>query len=171
LVTVKGNQPKLMQQFHDALAEQTPLSVAESLDTSHGRQVKRVVQVFAAPPAVAALWKQAQSLVVVERSGVREDHPFETTSFYLSSLPPNALELGLGIRAHRDIENGLHWVRDVVFKEDAAPFVDLRTALNWSLIRTIALNLFRANGYPSLTRAIRLLGNDLCGLLSLLTKN
>ena len=160
-----------MQQFQDALADQTPLSVDESLDSSHDRQVKRLVQVFAAPPAVTALWKQAQSLVVVNRSGLREAHPFETTSFCLSSLTPNALELGLDVRRHRDIENGLHWVRDVVFKEDAAPFVDLRTALNWSLMRTIALNLFRAKGYPSLTRAIRLLGHDLCGLLSLLTKN
>ena len=66
------------------------------------------------------------------------------------------------------IENGLHWVRDVVFQEDAAPFTHKTPALNWSVLRSITLNLFRAHGYHSLTRAMRLFSHDLLLLLSLL---
>lgn len=171
LVTVKDNQPKLKQQFEQAIAQQTPLSVDESEDHSHGRQVHRAVQVFQASPELGRIWTKAQSLVVVYRQGWREGHAFETTSFYLSSLQTSAWELGLGIRQHRDIENGLHWVRDVVFQEDAAPFTAKPAALNWSVIRSIVLNLFRGSGHSSLTKAIRLLGHDLPQLFSLMTTN
>jgi predicted transposase YbfD/YdcC len=55
----------------------------------------------------------------------------------------SAMEAALGVRQHRDIENGLHWVRDVVFQEDAAPFADFTPAINGSLLRSIALNLIK----------------------------
>jgi predicted transposase YbfD/YdcC len=171
VVTVKGNQPKLVQQFQAAIAQQSPHSEDASSDYSHGRQVNRRVQVFAAPETLRQTWAQAASLVVVYRTGVREQKPFATTSYYLSSLSISAIELGLGIRQHRDIENGLHWVRDVVFEEDAAPFREVAPALNWSVLRTIGLNLFRSWGEESLTKAIRRWGHDLVQLLSLLTTN
>jgi predicted transposase YbfD/YdcC len=109
--------------------------------------------------------------VVVYREGIREQTPFQTVSFYLSSLSATAVEFGLGIRQHRDIENGLHWVKDVIFEEDDVPFSEFTPALNWSTIRGFVLKLFRGNGYASLTKAIRVLGNDLSRLLSLLTTN
>jgi predicted transposase YbfD/YdcC len=169
LIAVKGNQPKLMQQFQSACAEMTPHSQTVELDNSHGRQVERTTRVFAAPPALATTWPQARSLVVVERQGTREGQTFATISYYLTSLNLSAMAAALGVRQHRDIENGLHWVKDVVFGEDAAPFPHFSPALNWSVIRSIALNLFRSHGYHSLTTAIRLLGHDLLQLLALLT--
>lgn len=171
LITVKGNQPKLMQQFQDACAQMTPHSQTVELDTAHGRVVQRTTQVFAAPPALAQTWSEAHSLVVVYRQGRREGHSFATTSFYLTSLSLSALEAALGVRQHRDIENGLHWVRDVVFQEDAAPFAQMTPALNWSVLRSITINLFRSHGYHSLTSALRLFAHDLVPLLSLLTSN
>jgi predicted transposase YbfD/YdcC len=160
-----------MQQFQAAVNHQVPISQTEAPDLSHGRQLTRRVHVYRASPQLSQTWKNAQSLVVVYREGIREQTPFQTVSFYLSSLSATAVEFGLGIRQHRDIENGLHWVKDVIFEEDDAPFSEFTPALNWSTIRGFALNLFRGNGYPSLTKAIRILGNDLSRLLSLLTTN
>jgi predicted transposase YbfD/YdcC len=171
LVCVKRNQPKLVQAFEEVLSHQLPLSQSESVDHSHGREVTRQVRVFAAPEQLKTTWAKAQSLVVVNRTGTRNHQPFATTSYYLSSLSLTALEFGLGIRQHRDIENGLHWVKDVIFQEDNAPFPELTPALNWSMIRSWTINLFRRNGYPSLTKAIRILGNNLLKLLSLLITN
>lgn len=171
LIAVKGNQPKLMQQFHDACAHLIPDSQTVDLDTSHGRVVQRTTQVFAAPPTLAQTWPGANSLVVVYRQGSRAGYTFATTSFYLTSLSLSAVEAALGIRQHRDIENGLHWVKDVVFQEDGAPFTQITSALNWSLLRSVAVNLFRAHGYHSLTSAIRLLAHDLVQLLCLLTSD
>lgn len=171
LVTVKGNQPKLVEQFQQAIEQTVPVSESATLDLTHGRTVQRQVQVFAAPKVLAQTWTKAQSLVVVYRSGMRDQQSFSTTSYYLSSLTTEAVTFGLGIRQHRDIENGLHWVKDVVLGEDAAPFAQFTPALNWAVLRTIALNLFRSNGYASLTRGIRLLQHDLAKLLSLLRTN
>ena len=171
MIAVKGNQPKLMQLFETALRDLTPHSQYLDFDTSHGRRVQRSVKVFAAPRSLCQSWSKAESLVVVHRQGVRENQAFERTSFYLSSLSLSAREAHVGIRNHRDIENGLHWVRDVVFQEDKAPFKQVAPALNWSALRSIALNLFRSHGYHSLTSAIRLFRDDLPSLFSLLKTN
>jgi len=157
-----------MQHFQAACAQMTPHSQTVDLDTSHGRVVQRTTQVFSAPTTLSHTWPEAKSLVVVYRQGTREGRTFATTSFYLTSLSLSAIEAGLGVRHHRDIENGLHWVRDVIFQEDAAPFTHKTPALNWSVLRSITLNLFRAHGYHSLTRAMRLFSHDLLLLLSLL---
>lgn len=69
------------------------------------------------------------------------------------------------------IENGLHWVKDVVFGEDDAPFGQHTPATNWSVIRNFVINLFRQHGYHGITKAQRLLGHDLDALFSLMTMN
>lgn len=171
LVGVKGNQPKLKRVFEEALAHEVPLCQGIEVDSSHGRQVQREVKVFQAPAELAELWAGAQSLVVVERRGHRDGHEFDTLSFYLSSLGASAFEFAQGIRGHRDIENGLHWVRDVVLQEDAAPFRCKTPALNWSILRSFTINLYRANGYQAIATAIRRFRDDLQKLFSLLLMN
>lgn len=72
------------------------------------------------------------------------------------------------IRQHWGIENRLHWVKDVIFGEDAAPFSNSNAATNWSIIRNIAINIARMSGYDSLTKAERFLAHDIDKLFSLL---
>ena len=64
---------------------------------------------------------------------------------YLSSarLPPEAL--AAAIRNHWRVENGLHWVLDVVFREDASRVRERNAGTNLALLRKIALNLVRAD--------------------------
>ena len=64
---------------------------------------------------------------------------------YLSSaeLPPVAL--AAAIRNHWRIENGLHWILDVGFREDASRIRERNAARNLGLLRKIALNLARAD--------------------------
>jgi len=113
-------------------------------------------------------WVGLPSLVQVERIGIRGGKPYQQTSYYISSLVTSALEFAQGIRGHWGIENRLHWVKDVLFREDAAPFKDYNAATNWSFIRTIAINIARMCGYDSLTKAERFLAHDIDKLFSLL---
>ena len=49
--------------------------------------------------------------------------------------------VGRAIRTHWDIENALHWVLDVTFREDDSRVRDRRAARNLAVLRRIALNL------------------------------
>lgn len=172
LVGVKGNQPKLMNQFHLLAAQQTACASDIQWERTRDREVERIVKVYRPTMAdIDPAWQQVQSLVVVQRHGQRAGVPFDHVSYYLSSLPPNAPLLALGIRGHRLIENRLHWVKDVVLGEDSAPFSSPNAATNWSIIRSFNLNLLRRRGYRSITKALRLLRHDLDQLFHLVTMN
>ncbi|NJL23352.1 MAG: transposase [Leptolyngbyaceae cyanobacterium SM1_3_5] len=108
---------------------------------------------------------------MVRRRGTREGKDFDKLSDDLSSLAVDAVEFGSGIRGHRLIENGLHWVKDVVFGEDGDRFAADNAATNWSTIRSFDLNLLRRRGDRAISHTLRLLRHDLDALFPLLTTN
>jgi predicted transposase YbfD/YdcC len=63
--------------------------------------------------------------------------------YYLSSLEANAENIGSAIRSHWGIENSLHWVLDVQFREDQARNRKNHSAENMAIIRHMALNLLK----------------------------
>src|SRR4029077_3528201 len=69
----------------------------------------------------------------------------DLSAFSVSSLPPNARRLGTAIRGHWSIENGLHWVLDVVFREDARRLYDRMAAENVAFLNRLALSLLRGD--------------------------
>jgi predicted transposase YbfD/YdcC len=166
VITVKKNQPTLHQALDTQSISTPPKSVHTYHDSRHGRQVQRTLQVFDPPETLDPTWVEVKSIVRVDRSGTREGKPFSETLFYISSLDLKAAAFNQLIRQHWQIENRLHWVKDVVLREDDHPFCGGHACANMGIIRTIALNLFRLNGWDSITRAIRTLAHDLPALLS-----
>ena len=63
---------------------------------------------------------------------------------YISSRALDAAAFADGVRSHWAIENGLHWVLDVEFKEDQSRLRRGHGAKNMALVRHFALNLVRA---------------------------
>jgi predicted transposase YbfD/YdcC len=74
-------------------------------------------------------------------------------------LVENAQNFAEKIRGHWKIENQLHWVKDVIFKEDTLPITDFQAVSNLSILQTIALNLFRNLGFLSITEGQRWLNH------------
>jgi predicted transposase YbfD/YdcC len=105
------------------------------------------------------------------RQGTPDGQEFDCMSYYLSSLCADAMTFSCGIRGHRQSENGLHWVKDVVFGEDAARCSAFNAATNWSIVRHIVINLLRSNGYRSLTTALRFIRHDIERLFTLMRIN
>lgn len=171
LVGVKANQPRLMQAIEQIAQQQSPLDCFLEREQTRDRVVHRCIQVFDRLSRVDADWPKLRRLIRIRRWGTRSGKPFERISYAISSLSCDAATFAQGIRGHRDIENRLHWVKDVVLGEDDAPFRVYNPATNWSIIRTIVINLFRCWGYDSITTGQRLLAHDLPKLFSLLTTN
>jgi predicted transposase YbfD/YdcC len=155
LLALKGNRRKAHAEVRDWFAANAFALGAslrpcfDAFDESHGRLVRR--RVFActdlAPFATLEDWPGLAAVVAVEtvrgipgRGKVKAE-----IRHYLSSarLPPE--RLAAAIRNHWGVENGLHWVLDVVFREDASRVRERNAARNLALLRKIALNLARAD--------------------------
>ena len=155
LITLKANRKKAHAEVKDwfaanAFAPGAPLRPCfDAFDESHGRRVRR--RAFACPdPGVFATlkdWPGLAAVLAVETIRGINGAGKVTAEIrhYLSSakLPPEIL--ATAIRRHWAIENGLHWVLDVGFREDASRVRDRTAARNLALLRRIALNLARAD--------------------------
>lgn len=88
-------------------------------------------------------WVEVGSIVKVVRER-RTDEKIQTdVAYYISSLPNDA-ELSLFCsRSHWAVENSLHWVLDVIFKEDEARIRKGNAPQNFAVLRQIALNILK----------------------------
>lgn len=156
ILAVKDNQPTLHAEIRAAFATTaTPPARSPRLytteDEGHGREEQRTVQVLPArgslSAAQCAAWLGILTLVMVTRVVWCEATGVESVevSYFLSSLPPHAQRIGAAIRGHWRIENGLHWVLDVVFREDARRLYDRTAAENVAFLNRLALSLLRGD--------------------------
>jgi predicted transposase YbfD/YdcC len=147
--------------------EQVP---AQSVDTqpeqTRERQTQRTVSVLDRVAGIESQWVGVQRIIRVERVGTRANRPFSETMFYISSLTLEAAEFAQRIRQHWHIENRLHWVKNVGLKEDLSLLCDGNAPANFAIVRTIALNLFRQQGFDSITQGLRRLAHDIPALFS-----
>lgn len=171
VVGVKANQPRLMQAIESVAQRQTPIDSYFEQEQTRDRITHRSIQVFDDLSGIDTDWPKLTRLIRIQRWGTRAGKPLERISYAISSLSCEASRFAQGIREHRDIENRLHWVKDVVLGEDDAPFEVFNPATNWSIIRTMVINLFRQWGYGSITTGQRFLAHDVPKLFSLLTTN
>jgi predicted transposase YbfD/YdcC len=148
-------------------------SKTRAVDISHGRHLIRKVSVFDIPDQKILdleklKWGKITSLIKVETSGTRGKKDYEYLAYYISSLSVSAEIFASKIRGDWLIENQLHWVNDVVFKEDIWHRHNYIAVTNLSILATIALNLYRFLGFSSLTCGQRWLNYQLEKLIILL---
>ena len=174
IIALKGNQKNLLKHAVKITENESPRSQSQSVDISHGRHIVRKVSVFDIPPLVSPSleklkWSKITSLIKVERSGTRGKKDYEHLAYYISSLSGTAEIFAAKIRGHWLIENQLHWVKDVFFKEDTWPRHNDTAVTNLSLLKTIAINFYRFLGFSSLKIGQRWLNYELEKLIILLS--
>ena len=125
-VDAKSNEIKAIQAAFDRLDSDpaaVPHFTTESLETTRGRnEVRRVTTLDALqhlPEDILFGWPQLETLVRIESAAKRGGKTVSETRYFISTLPMREVEtIGQGIRSHWGIENKLHWVLDVAFRED-----------------------------------------------------
>ena len=63
------------------------------------------------------------------------------TKYYITSLEANPAKINDAVRKHWSVENNLHWVLDVIFKEDNSLKKKGNSPMNFNIITKIALTL------------------------------
>jgi predicted transposase YbfD/YdcC len=150
LLAVKDNQPTLraaVEAVFDRACEVefegVEHSSHESQESGHGRHEERYVCVVSEPVGIPEVWPEVAAVVQVNRVRVVGQKRTQTTHYYLSSHKAKAEILGRVVRAHWEIENGLHWVLDVVYGEDGSRVRAGHAGANLGLVRRVAVALAR----------------------------
>ena len=127
----------------------------ETQEISHGRLETRRVSTIQVSTChrLPDSWELVRTPIRVERHRVCGTKKESSTHYYVSSAILTAQEASNVVRAHWGIEHGLHWVLDVVFREDVSRVRCEHAAANYAVIRGIALNLLR--NVPGEKRSIR----------------
>ena len=150
LLAVKDNQPTLREAVEAVIGRACDADFAgvrcdghESVEEGRGRHEERYVTVVYDPEGLPAEWPDVAAVVQVNRErevgGVRA----VTTHYYIASYAGTAAELGGWVRGHWGVENGLHWVLDVVFGEDRSRIRAENAGANLAMIRRVAVALLR----------------------------
>ena len=152
LLALKGNQGALRDDVEVFIAEQKAVgfrdavtSHAQSVDGDHGRIETRSVTVIHDIGWIKARhdWPDLNAIVVVESEREIGPRTERETRLYITSLTLVASLLAPMVRSHWLIENGLHWVLDMVFRDDECRLSKDHAPANFCTIKHMAQNLTR----------------------------
>lgn len=152
IIALKANQKKLfadVQGLFAAILSQDTLAsdVSYWKDTlsDHGRDV--VHQVWATPRLEALdsrdLWQKLTSVALIVSERLDTAQPHVEYRYYIASTPADAQLIGQAVRTHWGIENSVHWLLDVAFREDASTIHTGHAPENMATLRHLALNLLQ----------------------------
>jgi predicted transposase YbfD/YdcC len=170
ILALKGNQTKLREDVEIFVDEQKPLqykdatiSTHETTDADHGRVETRKYTVLHDVEWLQERhdWPGLKGVVVVESKREIAGKITNETRFYITSLSLKAEAVGPMVRAHWAIENSLHWVMDMVFRDDECRIRTSHAPTNFATCRHIAYNLYRkAPGKDSIRLRRKIAGWD-----------
>jgi predicted transposase YbfD/YdcC len=150
LLAVKGNQPTLHDSVveHFAAADDTVgvFGTYKTEEHAHGRdELRRAwVSYDVGPIASAERWTKLSVLIRIESTRTVQGKQTIDNRYYISSRSQlSAIEALQAVRSHWSIENELHWVLDVAFREDDCRVRAKNAAANFSVIRQHALGLLK----------------------------
>lgn len=176
ILGLKGNQGSTLAAIeeHFSMIPESSCERYSDVDKGHGRiETRNHLAVNSSSILDLKDWPGLKSAVKIVST--REINGVSTTEarFYLCSMESKLIEnIGCAIRSHWGIENSLHYVLDVTFKQDASRVRIGNGPENFGILRQIAINALRGapnakNSSPSinLKRRRAAMDNDYLGLV------
>jgi predicted transposase YbfD/YdcC len=154
VLAVKENQKtlyadliSLFQEAEKARYRLVAHDYCQTTDKGHGRIETRQCWVITDEMYLHYLaslkWPGLRAIVMVVGERQSAGKMTRAVRYYISSLPGSAKTLLRAVRRHWGVENSLHWVLDVAFREDESSVRVGHAAENLSILRRIALNLLK----------------------------
>lgn len=123
-------------------------SIHQEIDKGHGRIETRTctcIEVRTWLDHVDDEWTGLRTVVRMDSTREIGEKKSTETRYYISSLECDAKLISGAVRSHWGIENSLHWVLDVVFREDDSRIRKGHAPENLAVARRVALNLIKLN--------------------------
>jgi predicted transposase YbfD/YdcC len=166
---VKENQHRLYTLLDGLSWHEVPAHT--TTNKGHGRRERRTIQVRSAPENVG--FPHAAQVFLIER------YVTNTTTGKISAVAvlgvtsltthqTDPARLARLVREHWEIENRLHWVRDVTYREDASRVRTGNAPRVMASLRNLAINAFRLTGHTNIAAALRAAARDATRPLTLL---
>jgi len=158
-LAVKGNQDTLFKHLKDEFEKAMSLDrapkrlsihhVNDAQKKPHGRYERRIYYTLPVSKSLkdSGDWKNLRSigLTITYRSDDPNDWGEGEVRYYIMSFGSDAERFGSAVRQHWGIENSLHWVMDVTFREDESRIRKDFGAENVSWLRRLAVTLIKHN--------------------------
>jgi predicted transposase YbfD/YdcC len=180
--TVKQNTPRLWEELDALDWARVPVQHATE-EKGHGRRERRTIQVMDAPDCVKARFPQVRQVALVERyvtrtvrvkkgkRWVKKQVKSAVAVFIITSLDAREAapaHLAGYVRGQWTIENKVHWVRDVTFREDSSRVRTGSRPRIMATLRNLAIGLIRQAGYTKIAATIRKIKHDTTLLITVL---
>jgi predicted transposase YbfD/YdcC len=156
VLVVKENQGRLYETIQELFDNPDEMRWVDydyhkMVDKDHGRIEIRQCWTTSDPEylryiASLADWKGLQSIAVIQAKRRIGQEKTVKRRYFISGLESNAQLLLYAARTYWEIENKVHWVLDVAFREDDCRVRKGNGAQNFAVLRHIALNLLRREG-------------------------
>jgi predicted transposase YbfD/YdcC len=152
IIALKGNQGTLHDHVKVFAAEQkangfkdATISRHETVDGEHGRIETRTTTMIHDVQWLQErhAWPGLKGVVIVESQRGIDGKITRETRYYITSLSVPAQTIGPMIRDHWAIENSLHWVMDMVFRDDECRVRTDHAPANFTTLKHMANNLAR----------------------------
>lgn len=153
VLAAKDNQPTLLKAIETSFVkidshdnESTGSRHYVTQEKSRGRNEQRDYVIAPIPKDMSALkteWKGLRTIGRVIAKVDRDGKQSEEVRYFISSLPPKVKQFANAVRGHWGIENGLHWVLDVVFGEDASAIHVGHAPENFGFLRRFVISLLK----------------------------
>jgi predicted transposase YbfD/YdcC len=154
---VAQQQEQLRRQAHQGRAWDQAATGHETVDGEHGRlEFRRYYQVSDLSWLdERSRWKGLQSIGLVEAERHIEDQVSIERRYYLASVASDVTQFAQAVRGHWGIENSLHWVLDVTFREDDCRIRKGAAPENFTVLRHMAINLLNRDASDTRSLAMK----------------